>query len=92
MLEGAPEQELEDLSLLLQFLEEETAANRNFEFMQALLRVALRVHGDTIAEHEELRARAQPAQQRLAATWRRLDALLQSTRCMVGFLGGNVAA
>lgn len=34
MLEGAPEGELEDLGLLLQFLEEETAANRNFEFVQ----------------------------------------------------------
>jgi hypothetical protein len=37
VLEGAPEQELEDLGLLLQFLEEETASNRNFEFMQASL-------------------------------------------------------
>jgi hypothetical protein len=35
VLEGAPQQEVEDLGLLLQFLEEETASNRNFEFMQA---------------------------------------------------------
>lgn len=55
--------------------------------LQALLRVALQVHGETIAEHAELRERAQRAQQRLSATWRRLDGLLQSTRCMVGFLG-----
>ncbi len=54
---------------------------------QALLRVTLQVHGETIAEHAELRERAQRAQQRLSATWRRLDGLLQSTRCMVGFLG-----
>lgn len=56
-------------------------------FLQALLRVTLQVHGETIAEHAELRERAQRAQQRLSATWRRLDGLLQSTRCMVGFLG-----
>jgi hypothetical protein len=49
--------------------------------------VSLQVHGDTIAEHEELAERAQRAQQRLAATWRRLDGLMQSVRCMVGFLG-----
>ena len=55
--------------------------------LQALLKVSLQVHGDTIAEHEELAERAQRAQQRLAATWRRLDGLMQSVRCMVGFLG-----
>lgn len=52
-----------------------------------MLRVTLQVHGETIGEHAELRERAQRAQQRLASTWRRLDSLLQSTRCMVGFLG-----
>lgn len=87
VLPGAPDSELEDLSLLLQFLEEETAANRNFEFTQALLRVVLQVHGGTIGDTPELRARAARAQQRLGAAWRRLDALLQSTRCIVGYLG-----
>lgn len=87
VLEGAPEQELEELALLLSFLEEETGSNRNFEFVQALLRVVLQVHGDVIAEHAELAECAQRTQQRLAATWRRLDGLMQSVRCMVGFLG-----
>ena len=54
---------------------------------QALLRVVLAVHGETIAEHAELRESAARTQQRLAATWRRLDGLLQSTRCIVGLLG-----
>lgn len=54
---------------------------------QALLKVTLDVHGDVIAAHPELAERAQRTQQRLAATWRRLDGLLQSVRCMVGFLG-----
>lgn len=58
---------------------------------QALLRVALQVHGDTVMQHEELREAAQRTQQRLAATWRRLDGLLQSCRCMVGLLG-NIQA
>jgi hypothetical protein len=49
--------------------------------------VALQVHADTIAEREELRAAAARTQQRLAATWRRLDGLLQGCRCMVGLLG-----
>lgn len=49
--------------------------------------MTLDVHGDVIAAHPELAERAQRTQQRLAATWRRLDGLLQSVRCMVGFLG-----
>lgn len=55
--------------------------------LQALLRVALQVHADTIAEREELREAAARMQRRLAATWRRLDGLLQGCRCMVGLLG-----
>jgi len=34
VLEGGPQEDLEHLALLLQFLEEETAAHRNFEFVQ----------------------------------------------------------
>lgn len=37
VLEGGPEEDLEHLALLLQFLEEETAAHRNFEFVQVRL-------------------------------------------------------
>ena len=87
MLEGAPQQELDDLALLLQFLEEETGGQRNFEFVQALLRVTLQVHGETIAGHAGLAEVASLAQERLGAAWRRLDGLMQSVRCMVGFLG-----
>lgn len=57
------------------------------KLLQALLKVTLDVHGDVIAAHAELAERAQRTQQRLAASWRRLDGLLQSVRCMVGFLG-----
>lgn len=49
--------------------------------------MTLQVHGETITEHAELAERAQRMQRRLAATWRRLDGLLQSTRCIVGLLG-----
>jgi hypothetical protein len=41
--------------------------------------------------HDELREHAQRMQQRLGVTWRRLDNLLQSCRCMVGLLG-NIQA
>lgn len=53
--------------------------------------MTLDVHGDVIAAHPELAERAQRMQQRLTASWRRLDSLLQSVRCMVGFLGNQQA-
>jgi hypothetical protein len=149
VLEGAPDSALADLALLLRFLEEQAAANANFELvqvglaavamgtlpacmsarhsqcayeqavrarlpmivllrcahlhfpphavssalprLQAVLRVALRVHGDTIVQHDKLRQVAERMQQQLVATWRRLDGLLQSCRCIVGFLGNTQA-
>lgn len=44
MIVGASsKEELQDLCRLLDFLAVELAANRNFEFMQALLRLTLQV-------------------------------------------------
>ena len=41
VLEGGPEEDLEHLALLLQFLEDETAAHRNFEFVQVRAAIVL---------------------------------------------------
>jgi hypothetical protein len=49
------------------------------------------VHAETIAEQPELAAAAARTQDRLAATWRRLDGLMQSVRCIIGFLGNRQA-
>ena len=52
---------------------------------QALLRAALRVHGDSVLRHAALRERGTRIEQKLQATWSRLDDLMQGVRCMVGF-------
>ena len=90
-MEGEDEEdsseEVEDLCHLLDFVDSELIASRNFEFNQALLRAALRVHGDAIAAHAPLRERAARVERRLQATWSRLDGLLQNVRCMVSYFG-----
>ncbi len=87
VLEGGTENELHDLETLLEFLGAELSTHRNFELNQALLRATLRLHGDTVMREPALRARAARLQSRLEASWHRLDGLLQSARCVVGFLG-----
>ena len=52
---------------------------------QALLRAALRVHGESVSMHAPLRERAARIEAKLRATWTRLDDLMQGVRCMVGF-------
>jgi U3 small nucleolar RNA-associated protein 21 len=86
---GDDETTEQQLELMLRFLDEETAANRNFELMQAVLRVVITVHGDVISASSDdsvLKKRAEGVKRRVKAAWKRLDYLLQDTRCMVGVL------
>jgi U3 small nucleolar RNA-associated protein 21 len=78
---------VQDLRRLLDYVDDEVAANRNFEFLQALLRVVLQLHGDSIIQSASLRQRAESIRGQLRATWSRVDGLLQNVRCMVGFFG-----
>ncbi|KAI8469981.1 MAG: WD40-repeat-containing domain protein [Monoraphidium minutum] len=91
LLEGAGDREAEDVGLLLQCLEAEVAGARNYEFAQALLQHVLAVHGDALISDARLAAAAERVQQRLKASWRKLDGLLQSTRCMVDFCANTQA-
>jgi len=84
--ESSPEQE-RDVALLFTFLEQAAASNANFEFVQALLKAAVAVHGDAIATRPAVQEAAVRVKARLSATWRRLNGTLQHVRCMVGLLG-----
>lgn len=83
------EDELTTLSHVLNMIKCELQANSNFEFIQAFLKLFLQVHGDTVLQHEGLQQQAQEVQHVLAANWSRIDHLLQSTRCMLGFFGNS---
>ncbi len=85
------EEELADIGTLLNLIIHETDANRNFEFVQALLRVLLQVHGSTLMQDQHLHAKCKKLLQVLKGTWGQLDGLMQKVRCMVGFVG-NLSA
>ena len=85
------EEELADIGILLDLILHEMKANRNFEFVQALLRVLLQVHGSTLMQDQHLHAKCEQLCQVLKGTWGQLDGLMQKVRCIVGFVG-NLSA
>ncbi|EIE21950.1 WD40 repeat-like protein [Coccomyxa subellipsoidea C-169] len=85
--EPGSKEELQDLCRLLDFLTVELAANRNYEFMQALLRLTLQVHGEAIVQETKLRKRAVKLEEIVRNQWGRMDDLFQTTRSTLSFLG-----
>ncbi|KAK1413287.1 hypothetical protein QVD17_35059 [Tagetes erecta] len=81
--------ELTILELLLDYFIHEISHRNNFEFMQALIRLFLKIHGETIRRQSKLQAKAQKLLEAQSAVWQKLDGLFQSTRCMVTFLSNS---
>ncbi len=79
--------ELAALGSLLMVVKSELECNSNFEFIQAFLKLLLQIHGDTIMQQPDLQHKAKDVQRVLARGWSRIDQLLQSARCMLGFFG-----
>ncbi|KAL3149179.1 hypothetical protein ABBQ32_002010 [Trebouxia sp. C0010 RCD-2024] len=79
--------ELAALTSLLRMVKSELASNSNFEFIQAVLKLLLQIHGDVIMQQPDLQQQAKEVQVVLANAWSRIDQLLQSSRCMLGFFG-----
>lgn len=79
--------ELAALGSLLKMVKSELVSNSNFEFIQAFLKLLLQIHGDVIMQQPELQLPAKEVEVVLADGWSRIDQLLQSARCMLGFFG-----
>ncbi|VFQ89188.1 unnamed protein product [Cuscuta campestris] len=82
-------QELYFIELLLDYFIHETACMNNFEFVQALIRLFLKIHGEAIRQQPKLREKAQKLLEIQSGVWRRVDKLFQSSRCMVAFLSNS---
>jgi len=87
LLEGAEPGEVARLGHLLDYLDSEVILGASFEFLQALLRATLRVHGDSIMQYDGLRRKAVQIETHLRKSWTRIDSLVERVRCMVGVLG-----
>lgn len=84
--------QLKDLVLLLDLMSATLTAGTNFDLLQGVLALTLQLHGPTLSRHARLRMHAAALRTALDKVWaRRLEPLLQGTRCMLGYLNGSVA-
>ncbi|KAL4591371.1 hypothetical protein LXL04_004332 [Taraxacum kok-saghyz] len=77
--------ELIVLELVLEYLIHQVSHGNNFEFIQALIRLFLKIHGETMRRHSKLEKLLEAQ----SAVWQKLDGLFQSARCMVTFLSNS---
>ncbi|PON41112.1 Guanine nucleotide-binding protein, beta subunit [Parasponia andersonii] len=81
--------ELLSIELLLDYFVHEISCRNNFEFVQAVIRLFLRIHGETIRCQSGLLEKARKLLDIQCGVWQRVDKLFQSTRCMVTFLSNS---
>ncbi|KAF3437268.1 hypothetical protein FNV43_RR20021 [Rhamnella rubrinervis] len=81
--------ELFSIELLLDYLIHEISCRNNFEFVQAVIRLFLKIHGETVRRHLELQDKAKRLLDIQCSVWHRVDKLFQSTRCIVSFLSNS---
>ncbi|KAJ4709171.1 WD40 repeat [Melia azedarach] len=81
--------EFESIELLLDYLIHEISCQNNFEFIQAVIRLFLKIHGETIRCHTKLQDKARKLLEVQSSVWQRMDKMFQSSRCMVAFLSNS---
>ncbi|GAB2278180.1 hypothetical protein Dimus_012874 [Dionaea muscipula] len=87
--EHSKKPELVWIELLLEYLIHEVSQRTNFEFIQALVRLFLKIHGETIRCKSHLQEKARRLLETQEEVWQRVDKLFQSSRCMLTFLSNS---
>ncbi|KAK7247636.1 hypothetical protein RIF29_42523 [Crotalaria pallida] len=59
------------------------------EFLQAVMRLFLKIHGETIWQQSHLQEKARKLLDIQCLVWKRVDKLFQSVRCVVSFLSNS---
>nr|TKS09579.1 transducin family protein [Populus alba] len=77
------------IELLLDYFIHEISCRNNFEFVQAVTRLFLKIHGETIRCNSKLQDKARKLLDTQSAVWQRVDKLFQNARCMVTFLSNS---
>lgn len=77
------------IELLLDYFIHELSCRNDFEFIQAVVRLFLKIHGETLRCHLKLQDKARKLLEIQCAVWQRVDRLFQSARCMVSFLSNS---
>ncbi|KAK8506349.1 hypothetical protein V6N12_034085 [Hibiscus sabdariffa] len=86
-LNGKPE--MITIELLLDYFVHEISYRNNFEFIQAVIRLFLKIHGETIRCHPKLQYKAKKLLEIQSNIWQKIDTMFQQTRCMVTFLSNS---
>ncbi|VAI81075.1 unnamed protein product [Triticum turgidum subsp. durum] len=84
-----PRPELHSISLLLDYFIHELSCRNNFEFVQAVLKLFLKIHGETIRRHSTLQEKVRKLLDVQSKVWQKIDKMFQSSRCMVTFLSNS---
>ncbi|KAJ8492909.1 hypothetical protein OPV22_014630 [Ensete ventricosum] len=81
--------ELESIGMLLDYFIHEVSSRKNFEFIQAVIKLFLKIHGETVRRHSTLQDKAEKLLEVQSSVWQRVDKMFQSARCMVTFLSNS---
>ncbi|KAF6153344.1 hypothetical protein GIB67_003534 [Kingdonia uniflora] len=81
--------ELVYIELLMDYFTYEVSCRNNFEFIQAVIRLFLKIHGETVRRQSKLQDKARELLEIQSSVWQRIDKLFQSSRCMVTFLSNS---
>ncbi|BFG14350.1 hypothetical protein CerSpe_006240 [Prunus speciosa] len=81
--------ELFSIELLLDYFIHETSCRNNFDFVQAVIKVFLKIHGETIRCQSRLQDKARKLLDIQSKTWQKVENLFQSTSCVVAFLSNS---
>ncbi|KAH6765883.1 transducin family protein / WD-40 repeat family protein [Perilla frutescens var. hirtella] len=87
--ESSNRPEVHYIGLLLDYFIEEIKCKNNFEFIQAMIRLFLKIHGESVRRQAVLKEKAVKLLEIQSAVWQKIDELFQSTRCMVTFLSNS---
>ena len=83
-----PWHEKRDIGLMLGYFESELGGRANFEYLNAILGLFLKVHGEAIMRHVDLSRRVDALREAQKEGWRDLESCFHYTMCMASRLGG----
>lgn len=79
-------EELLEIGMVMDFLLAELLMMKNFQFIQAILQVFLKIHAETIVSQTPLKEKVMRLWEQQRKTWLRLDNTFQKVRCTVNFV------
>ncbi|XP_043694256.1 WD repeat-containing protein 36 [Telopea speciosissima] len=81
--------ELYSIELLLDYFIHEISCRKDYEFIQAVIRLFLKIHGETVRRQSKLQDKAEKLLEVHSSVWQTLDKMFQNASCMLTFLSNS---